>query len=242
MCTASWIDTADGYTLFFNRDEQRSRAVGRPPRRMTVAGVRLVAPEDAEAGGTWIGVNEHGLTVCLLNRAPEGRRSPSRPISRGLLVASLLDCRSTAEVRTRLDQMALAPYQPFTLVTVEPGHPVILLGWDGLAVTRRQVTQPGLIATSSSIEAEAIRLSRTRLFDSIAYPSPAALQALHRSHLPSAGAHSICMHRSDALTVSACRVDVTSGDVALEYTAGAPCGAAVPVSCRLLRLEAGVTA
>lgn len=242
MCTASWIGTADGYTLLFNRDEQRSRALGRPPRVVTLAGVRILAPEDAEAGGTWIGVNEHGLTVCLLNRAPEGRRLPARPTSRGLLVASLLDCSSTAEVRARIDQLMLAPYQPFTLVTVEPGHPVILLGWDGLAVTRRLVTQPGLIATSSSIEGDAVRLSRTRLFDSIAHPGLAALQALHQSHDPSASALSICMHRDDAETVSACRIEVTGTVAELEYTAGAPCRASARVTYRLSRLEAGVTA
>lgn len=247
MCTASWVCAPDHYTLFFNRDEQRSRAIGRPPRGLQIGGVRALAPEDAEAGGTWLGVNELGVTVCLLNRGPDEpgpsrHLSPRRPTSRGLLVTSLLDAASAPEVRHRVDAMDLSRFQPFTLIAIEPGHAAILLGWDGNDVTRRLVEHSGLIATSSSLEGATVRASRERLFARIAHPDHRALRDLHRSHLPSPGAASVCMHRGDAETVSACRVEVQAAEVSIEYTPGAPCLGTKATMYRLARVEAGVSA
>ena len=89
MCTASWLDRPEGFELFFNRDERRTRARSLPPRVVTAPdGTRYLAPIDAESGGTWIAVNEHGLAVCLLNRYPEVL-APATPRSRGHLVTHL---------------------------------------------------------------------------------------------------------------------------------------------------------
>ena len=248
MCTASWIIAQDGYTLLFNRDEQQSRAHGRPPRIVEDGGVRALAPEDAEAGGTWIGVNELGVTVCLLNRQPGNVASARSPVprgrtSRGLLVASLLGAGSAAAVRSRVDDRDLSRFQPFTLVAIDPGHAAIVLGWDGSEVTRRLVRQSGLLATRSSFEPGSVRAARSLLFERLgSQPTLESLHDLHRSHLPAAGAHSVCMHRSDAETVSFSRVDVDATCVRMEYTAGAPCSAAAATKHQLPRCEAGVPA
>ena len=246
MCTASWVFAPDHYTLFFNRDEQRRRTVAHPPRVVQAAGVRALAPVDAEAGGTWLGVNEHGVTICLLNRAADAQ-GPSRhasagTTSRGLLVASLLDAGSAAEIRRRVDTVDLSRFQPFTLVAIEPGRPAILHGWDGYDVRCWPVDRSGLIATSSSLDGAVARANRERLFAQIAQPDDQALRGLHRSHLPTPGTSSICMHRGDAETVSACRVEVRIAEVSIEYTPGAPCRGADATTHRLARLEAGVPA
>jgi hypothetical protein len=247
MCTASWLRGRDGYVLFFNRDEQRSRAIGRPPRALVRLGVRVLAPEDAKAGGSWIGVNEHGVTVGLLNGPQAWRRhaspapSPAGTISRGLLLASLLDAASLRDVDARIAATPLAPYLPFTVVAAEPSRPVTVWAWDD-GLTHAHVERSGLIATSSSVDGQSVRDSRARLFERLAFaPDLVALRDLHRSHLPTAGAHSVCMHRSDAETVSMSRIDVTPEWVALEYTPGAPCHNASPGARRLARVEAGAT-
>jgi hypothetical protein len=49
------------------------------------------------------------------------------------------------------------------------------------------------------------------------------LRALHRSHLPAKDAFAICMHRTDAQTVSYTEVMVESGRAVLRYAPGAPC-------------------
>ncbi|MCV6603730.1 MAG: NRDE family protein, partial [Porticoccaceae bacterium] len=68
MCTLSWIQHQDSYSLVFNRDELNSRQRALPPALKTALdGSRYLSPTDTDAGGSWLQVNEHGLTACLLN-------------------------------------------------------------------------------------------------------------------------------------------------------------------------------
>ncbi len=67
MCTVTWSTRADGYDLFFNRDEHRARGTAIGPLTHTRPGARVIAPLDPDGGGTWLAVNEHGLSHCLLN-------------------------------------------------------------------------------------------------------------------------------------------------------------------------------
>ena len=88
MCTLIALHhVVGGYPLVvgMNRDERRDR----PAAAWSIIEERprIVAPRDARAGGTWIGVNESGLVVALSNR--RGRDSTSAK-SRGLLVAEAL--------------------------------------------------------------------------------------------------------------------------------------------------------
>ncbi len=67
MCTVTWTTRADGYDLFFNRDEHRARSTAQGPQTHSRPGARVIAPVDPDGGGTWLAVNEHGLSHCLLN-------------------------------------------------------------------------------------------------------------------------------------------------------------------------------
>jgi hypothetical protein len=83
-----------------NREEAYDRG-GEPP---SIQGdrPRFLAGRDPRAGGTWLGVNEHGVLAALTNRAKT--RLPSEPRSRGWLVRDLLACataRNAAELAAR---------------------------------------------------------------------------------------------------------------------------------------------
>jgi uncharacterized protein with NRDE domain len=100
-----------------NRDEHYDRPSAAPHVWETKPAI--VAGKDLLAGGTWLGVNEHGVLAGILNRRPNGERDP--PIStrsRGLLCLDILGFRTAAAacefVRSREDQ-----YQPFTLVVAD---------------------------------------------------------------------------------------------------------------------------
>src|SRR5436305_4635380 len=75
-----------------NREEFYARG-GEPPRLLD-GPVRAVAGLDPTAGGTWLGLNAHGVLVAVTNRARS--RPPDRPRSRGLLARDLLGCPSAA--------------------------------------------------------------------------------------------------------------------------------------------------
>jgi uncharacterized protein with NRDE domain len=83
-----------------NREELYARG-GLPPQ-ILVGPVRGVAGLDPSAGGTWLGLNEHGVLIAVTNRAKS--RPPDRPRSRGLLARDLLACESATaalEIATR---------------------------------------------------------------------------------------------------------------------------------------------
>lgn len=82
-----------------NREEAYIR-IGEPPQRLD-GPCRIVGGRDPVAGGTWLGVNEHGLLAAVTNRFKS--RVPETPRSRGLLARELLACTSAAAA---MDQAA----------------------------------------------------------------------------------------------------------------------------------------
>lgn len=239
MCTLSWVRLSPAhYSAFFNRDEQRSRSPGHPPRSGFTKGVPWIAPIDGEAGGTWIGVNGHGITLALLNRyADTPHDVPGSPVSRGLLVRDLLDTPDPETLDRRLATASLRSYRPFTLVLLAPEHPARIHEWDGGTLVTLAEPASGLLRTSSGEDQEGAERNRHRVFR--AHPStPEALAGVHQSHDPDPGALSVCMHRSDAMTVSFAQVEVTPGEVALRYAPGPPCITPVTDGLTLARLPA----
>lgn len=221
MCTMTWMFRDDGYELFFNRDEVRTRLLAFPPEVRTVDKVSFIAPIDADAGGTWMGVNQFGLSVCLLNGYGRKISGQTDYTSRGLLVMSLLDCADRRMVESRLEALDMAVYRPFTLVALEPGKTIMAWVWDGVDLHMDEDISCPLI--SSSFRFSAVAEHRRWLFDELGSRSSKALTDFHRSHVPEAGPFSVCMHRDDAQTVSLCRVVVTSKDINFHYAPGPPC-------------------
>src|SRR5438270_9074088 len=75
-----------------NRDEVYSRG-GSPPQLLE-GPCRAVAGLDPVAGGTWLGVNAHGVLVAVTNRPRS--ELPDRLRSRGLLARQLLEFPTAA--------------------------------------------------------------------------------------------------------------------------------------------------
>lgn len=222
MCTASWLIHPDGFELFFNRDESRRRGPAAAPERLELGGVRLLAPRDADAGGTWLGVNEHGLALGLLNGRDIGP-VPAAPRSRGLLVRELLSARDGEELRARLEAQALERHRAFLLTLLEPGREPCLFAWDGARLEAGPARAP---LCSSSLDPGQARRERERLYGRLVGPGAPgreALERFHASHEPARGPWSPCMHREDARTVSASQVRVDRRTVALRYAGGPPC-------------------
>ncbi|MFB6109027.1 MAG: NRDE family protein [Haloplanus sp.] len=140
MCTLTlaWQVFADApVVVAANRDER----VGRPsePPARSGSDPAVVAPRDAEAGGTWIGYNDAGLFVGVTNRWVEGLAAER---SRGLLVADALRERSATDAARLVERAVDADeYDGFNLVVAD-ANAAFLFEWDG----RLRVTQldPGV--------------------------------------------------------------------------------------------------
>lgn len=76
-----------------NREEMYARG-GEPPRIFD-GPLPFICGTDPQAGGTWLGVNQHGVLAALTNRVKSSL--PAKPRSRGLLVRDLLACASATD-------------------------------------------------------------------------------------------------------------------------------------------------
>jgi hypothetical protein len=229
MCTASWLHLSDGYHLFFNRDEKRSRLPAAPPDLLLHNNVRFLAPRDGNAGGTWIAANQRGVTACLLNGAnlTGSEAGVGRTKSRGAILLSCMASPSAATLVAHIANLDLTAWPAFTVVALEPGRPAALLEWSGANLTQQTGFAPVMSVTSSSYDTAAVRSARHAEFLHLTGPSTMppeeALRTFHRSHCPAPGPYSTCMHRDDAETVSFSHITVTRSGVTFEYHPGPPC-------------------
>lgn len=241
MCTATWIRTSEGYELFFNRDELRTRAPAAPPSVREDRGIRFLAPTDGDAGGTWLGVNERGVAIGLANGALSARdEEPGRTFrSRGLLVLDLLSSAGVEEAGERLRAAVGAAYRAFELFAIEPRGAAGLWRFDGRTIARLEVEGEGALLFSSSRDAARARAEREGLLDRLVRErgrlDAELLAAFHASHEPERGAWSPCMHREDASTVSESRIRVGRDEVSFTYLPGAPCEGGRPVTAKIPR-------
>ena len=237
MCTVSWILRPDGYDVFFNRDELRSRRPAEPPRTDERDGVRVLAPRDGDHGGTWLAVNAHGVTVGMVNGYPPDCPPAPQPgkRSRGLLLLDLATSATTAAVRARLAEISLADYAAFTLVAFGRGEPVIAALWDRVRLTWRPapVTMPLCSSSHRTAEVEASRRAVFARCPPAAGSPETWLPAYHAGHVPERGAFSVCMHRDDAQTVSYSHVVVDAARATFAYQPGPPCEGRAPIVAEL---------
>jgi uncharacterized protein with NRDE domain len=118
-----------------NRDEALDRPSVAPARIPGDPGTPdVVAPTDEEAGGTWIGANEHGVFVGITNRWTDADLAAER--SRGLLVQDALAEPTAADaVAVVEDAVTASEYDGFNLVVAD-AETCTYLEWDGDLATR----------------------------------------------------------------------------------------------------------
>jgi hypothetical protein len=229
MCTATWRFCDGGYDLLFSRDESSARGRGTAPSRLALTNVVAIAPSDPDSGGTWIGVNHLGLSLCVQNRYQDSRLTTpaSGTISRGLLLRSLLDAPTADDALHRVSVAALDAYRPFDLALFEPSGRALMVCWSGRRLWRRALDSGDRPLVSSSFRLPEVKQARGHTYDEIVgrsgEPDLERLLSFHRSHLPERGPLSACMHRRDASTVSFSWITVGSESISFRYSDGPPC-------------------
>lgn len=121
-----------------NREEHFDRPT--QPPKIQSGRPRVICGIDRKAGGTWLGVNQHGLFVAVANR--KKRNVPPEPVSRGVLCRQLLTfkhARDAAEHATA--ELATGRYAGANYVCADADYAAIVYGGD--QVQLRRLT-PGL--------------------------------------------------------------------------------------------------
>jgi hypothetical protein len=224
----------------FNRDESWARQPALLPRLHVRNHARYLAPIDADAGGTWLGVNAFGLSIGLLNRYQDtisadeiARIGAAQPfISRGVLVKNLMDSRHAAEVRDRVESLELDRFQPFTLIVISLDAPALLLEWNGAALSIDAAADAQMPLASSSFDTINALAYRKDLLARICdgAPTPDKLRQFHASQEPGRAAYGPCMRRDDAHTVSFSWITVRDDLIRFEYAPAALCDASSSVA------------
>lgn len=226
MCTVSIVPHDEGFRLVCNRDELLARPPAIPPMRHSTRDSAAIYPVDPQGGGTWIGVNHHGVAVALINRQHASVVRPQRPgaarpwRSRGEIPVAVLASDSLGDARIRLAQLDPASYPPFLALVVSFDRLLCVRG-DSARVTidEQPLTKP-LVFTSSSLGDARVEHVRVPLFQSLVVTShrPWEGQRVFHDHQwrgrPDV---SVRMRRSDACTVSRTRVDVRGSRASLDY-------------------------
>lgn len=149
MCLlALFFRAVDGAPLIVgaNREEAYGRR-GEPPQLLS-GPVKAVGGRDPVAGGTWLGVNEHGVIVAVTNRPKT--ELPARPRSRGLLVRDLLHSTSAqAAAEAARDELGRGQYAGCNLLCADPSAAYVIHAGDWLRVL---TLPPGLhVLTASDV-------------------------------------------------------------------------------------------
>jgi hypothetical protein len=228
MCVlALWLglDPKTPLLVAANRDESYARPSAAPGE--IEPGV--IAGKDLESGGTWLGMNKHGLFVALTNRKSPVRTPES--LSRGLLALETLRCRKLPCVEGIVERRVRDhPIAGFNLVAVVDGQG-LCLHYDG--TLRRAPFGPGVHVISSDRDLDDPSMPERRVLDRFiaanpGLPGEAALQTFLASH---EGDRPVCKHGDGSGTVSS-TILIDRGDrTRLLHAGGPPCTTKfVPIS------------
>lgn len=248
MCTLTVVPLpGDHLRLAFNRDERPTRPPAYPPAVWAFGDRRAVLPIDPQSGGTWLGVNDAGLALAVLNVNPPEKWSRQSPRSRGTIIPALLGRASPADALAELDRtFDYHDFAPFRLAVVGRGV-VAEVRWDGREpmVTTRLLGGAPLLFTSSGLGDHLVEGVRRELFDDLFAGPPdgwaAPQDEFHRHRWPGREHLSVNMARATARTVSFAVVDLAVTAATVTYHPAAPHEPGEPTVVRLPLTPGGVS-
>ena len=198
MCTLALAFHADRrwpLVVAANRDERLGRPSEDWALRAPPGAPRHVAPRDALAGGTWIGVGSSGLFAGITNfHASLGHPPDPTRRTRGEIVSRMLGQPTAAAARDLASRTEAGAFNPFHLVVADAAS-AFLWWYDGDASSLEDLG-PGLhLATERDPRGRDPRGEALRARWPVD-PSPARLRDLLSSHeLPSGPG--VCIHLGD---------------------------------------------
>lgn len=258
MCTVSFLPKPQGFYLAMNRDEKRDRLAPLAPAVFRSDRRRAVFPREP-AGGTWISVNDVGVSLALINWHRIEREPRNNGLSRGLVVRELAGKSTANEIAAALRKLPLRKLRPFRLIAILPREKRITewrwnlkqlvahkhswqrnhwfsSGFDEAKAEHERMKVCAAVAGGADPGRESSMFFNRVGVNAAGY-SLSSLRRLHRSHLPKRGPFSICMHRPDAMTISYTEVAVSKQRATMRYKSAPPCSKGTNVTTISLALS-----
>ena len=215
-----------------NRDEKRDRFTGLAPSVIELAGHRAVFPREP-TGGTWISTNDAGVCLALINWHRIEGEPENDTLSRGLVVRELAGRSTADEIAAAVKKLPLRTLRPFRLIAIVPGkRHVIECRWNlqRLAIRNHEWKRQHWFSSGFDERRAEVERRRVCRAEEDSAQSLGWLRRLHSSHAPKRGPFSICMHRSDAGTVSYTEIAVSRRRATMRYKPGSCCSGGTIVS------------
>ncbi len=217
MCTLTILRESNRLLVTMNRDDIAERQEA-PPAHWPNAQPAFVAPRDLQAGGTWIGVNGHGVVACLLNRydaAPVGR------MSRGSIVIEAMRGSTIEAARNALAGLDHGAFSPFTCLVIGQSS-AMRLDWTGGRLEHGDLpaTDNNIMVTSSSWQFDKVKAQREALFQEIWSNGGDAAGNVATFHAQRVNAHDAwapMMQRPQSETKSVTQVELSSLGAEMRY-------------------------
>ncbi|HQT46570.1 MAG TPA: NRDE family protein [Acidocella sp.] len=143
MCTIILKISSEGTFIGANRDEMLDRP-WEPPAEYWPG---IIAGRDTLAGGTWLGLNEHGVMAAVLNRQGSLGPVPDKR-SRGELPLLALQHHSALAAAKALRGLDTSPYRRFNLVIAD-AQEAFLLRRIGRPIAEFSPLPPGVTMLTS---------------------------------------------------------------------------------------------
>jgi uncharacterized protein with NRDE domain len=208
-----------------NRDEYLDRPSDGPALRDGRDGA-VVAPLDRRAGGTWWGVNAHGVFAALTNR-PTRELDPARR-SRGQLVMDALGAKSASDAASSAAALGERLYNPFNLFVADATDAFAVV-YDGGSKLLPLAPGVHVIGNADPNAREVEKIARTMgRAERVAAGPPdaiaAGLEEICRAHEAGDDAlASTCVHRGGYGTRSSTLLRLGSNGALLQHADGPPC-------------------
>ena len=222
MCTLTVYSGKKRCVVTMNRDELRTRKEAGVLHSKSSNGVRLFYPVDLVSGGTWFGVNNKGVTLALLNRYQAPQKE--NPKSRGDIIPGALAQGGRLAVKSWLQQLPYADYNPFDLFLISKKQ-VMHFAWDAEQYVSESIDfKHWFMVTSSSLMTEEVIAYRQNLFKAWSSEmgkklaaSEEILRGFHLIQFEGMETHSVLMEREKSHTRSVIQADLDGEKMQLKY-------------------------
>lgn len=243
MCTLTVFSFPDQRIVTMNRDERRLRTESGILRHSHKGSGLIVYPVDDAAGGTWMGVNSHGLCLCLTNRYQGSAPMASVRPSRGEIIPRLLALGDFASVHEAVLNEDFSAYPAFDLFLFShsEGH---RFNWEQAQLSYVELDSSAPLLHVSSAQGQEETLAyRQRCFSAFCKrPLPPAdwataiISDFHQCQEAGRSAHSVLMDREEARTQSTTQAILGQSKLHVTYCPRTSAGTFQPAKRRVLNL------
>ena len=245
MCTLTVFSYPDQRIVTMNRDERRVRTESGILQQSHRGSGVIVYPVDDAAGGTWMGVNNQGLCLCLTNRYQgTGSMVSVRP-SRGEIIPRLLASGDLVSVHEAVLNEDFTAYPAFDLFlfSLSEGHRFC---WDQGQLSHFVLdSSVPLLHVSSAQGQEETLAYRQRCFSDFcgqqlppADRATAIISDFHQYQEAGRSAHSVLMDREGARTQSTTQAILGQDTLHVTYCPRTSEGTFQPAKHSVLNLDA----